>query len=268
MEMQDNGTVKFELTLPWKKVSHTYTHVLEEYSKNVEVKGFRKGKAPLNLVEAKVGQDALYQGVVEHLLPQEYAEYIRKNEIRPIVYPQIKTLEIGENKDWKFEITTAQRPKVELGDYKKYLSQANKSSGSKKTAKEKASPQDKDSDKKLQTLFDALLKEVKLDVSPLLVSEEAKANLSKLLQELEKLNLSIEDYAKSQKMTPAELVKEYENTAKSRLKLELILDEITKLENPEVTDEELAKLKVPADQKDYVVSLLKRQKTVDRLLLL
>jgi len=61
--------MKFTLTLTHQAVSKTYQTILAEAAKDVTVKGFRKGKAPLSSVEAQLDKAKIYETVLNRLLP-------------------------------------------------------------------------------------------------------------------------------------------------------------------------------------------------------
>ena len=55
----DNGTLELTITIPWTKVSEAYQKVLTDSALEINIKGFRKGKAPLKMVEEKLGKQHL-----------------------------------------------------------------------------------------------------------------------------------------------------------------------------------------------------------------
>lgn len=89
----------------------------DKLKKNVDIKGFRKGHAPDNLVREKINQVELLDEAINSLLPEAYREIIETDKIEPYAQPQIEVKEFGEDKlVVKFLITTA--PVCELGEYK------------------------------------------------------------------------------------------------------------------------------------------------------
>ncbi len=244
-----DGTITFPLTLTKDAVATEYQHVLREVATTIELKGFRKGKAPLNMVERSVDKNKLYSHVLEHALPPVYAKVVAENKLQPLVEPRITPKTMEEGKDWEFDVEVAGKPEVALGDYEKYLK------GLKVEVKD--DKKDKADDAKLTAVFDALLKNAKIDVAPLLVDIEARSALSKLVNQLSSLQLSVQDYAKSIKKTEEELVKEYQTTALTNLRLEFILDALVSARSPEVKETE-PRAKYAAQRKavlDYLLAL-------------
>lgn len=221
LTQEPDGTIKFSLTIPQKAVAQEYQHVLVEFSKTAEIKGFRKGKAPIAMVEQTTDQSKIISHVLEHVLPSAYSQVIQDHQLKPLVEPQVTPTAMKTGEDWQFTVVTAIAPTFVLGDYRAKLTKA--------LAKHKESKKDE----RLKVIFDTLLSLGKFSVAPLLVDMETKAALSRLINQLGNLKLTVADYAKSLKKTPEELVAEYQTTATTNLQLHFILQAIQ-------TDQKLA----------------------------
>ncbi|MEI6690625.1 MAG: trigger factor [bacterium] len=271
----NNGQISFELTITQAIIATNYQQILQKVASTAEIKGFRKGKAPIAMVESSVDKSHIYSQVLDKVIPPAYAAEIAKQKINPIIDPQITPKQFEDGKDWIFSVTTVIKPDLDLGDYKKYVKKAlseyekNKKSVPVEHSTEKGHEgHDHEGDAKFTVVLDSLLKETKIEVAPLLVDQEAKSQLSRLLSQLKELKLTIADFAKSQKKTQEELIAEYQKTAETNLKLELILDKLVMDENPTVTDDEVAKLQAPKGQEAYAKYIAQKQKVIDNLLLL
>lgn len=86
--------------------------------KNVNVPGFRKGKIPRKLFEARFGVESLYQDAVDILLPQAYQEAVVESGIEPVDQPSVDVVQIEHGKPFVFKATVTVKPQVQLGDYK------------------------------------------------------------------------------------------------------------------------------------------------------
>ena len=84
-----DGTVSFELKITKETIATEYQKVLLEVSKTTEIKGFRKGKAPLKMVEAQTDQSKLYSHVLDHVLSPAYSGVIREHKLVPLVEPRV-----------------------------------------------------------------------------------------------------------------------------------------------------------------------------------
>ncbi|MBF6594923.1 MAG: trigger factor [Thermaceae bacterium] len=76
--------VKVKVEVPASEVEKTYQHVLSDYASQVKVAGFRPGKAPAKVIEAKVGREALLEDVKEHLRDQSFPEAAKELKLLPV----------------------------------------------------------------------------------------------------------------------------------------------------------------------------------------
>jgi len=82
--------------------------------KKANVPGFRKGKAPRNVLERYLGKDALFNDALEHLLTESYENAVREQNIEVFAQPQ---MEVAQIDPVVFKATIPIKPTVELGDY-------------------------------------------------------------------------------------------------------------------------------------------------------
>lgn len=262
-------TFELEFSLPWTQVKATYDQVLAELVKAADLKGFRKGKAPKDLVEKQVDKGRLYGEVINRLLPESYAAAVKKHNLKPALGPKITIVAAEENRPWQFKAKACELPEVKLGNYE----------GTARSALIKSNLEKKELNQtqKFSLIAQALLADVKLELPALLIESERDRLLSKLLAELQKLGLTIDQYAASNQKTVDQVKQEYEQTANNSLKLELILQTIAEDKKITVKDEEIdkminqsgdAKLKqqlnTPAERA-YIGVVLKKKKAIDFL---
>lgn len=271
--------MKFTLTIPKAKIKATYEHVLEETAQKSELKGFRKGKAPKNLVEKKVGKTKLLESVVEHVLSEAYVEEVKKRQLHPLTAPKITPSSVKPEEDWVFEVEVAEAPQVMLGNYQEAVKGAKAKNSiwipGKDNAKDKKEPSE---DEKLKAVFDALLETTKLEIPTLLVEEEVNRALSRLVNQVNRLGLTIDQYVSSMNTTTEKLREEYQKTAIENLRLEFILQAVAEDAKINVSQDEInrlvetvkdtntrEKLKTPEEQ-EGIRAMLRKRKTVDYLL--
>lgn len=277
------GTITLTVTLPWTEVNALYQKITGELVQEIEVKGFRKGKAPRELAEKELDRNKVYEEVIKHLIPEAYAKAVGEHKITPIIQPDIRLVKAKEGEDWQFTAQTCEKPTIDLGNWrevvKKGRDEAKKADiwlpGQDKQKTEEPSPEAVKQEK-LRAIIEALLKEVKLTVPPVILESEVNKRLSQLLDEVQKLGMTIDQYLKSRNKTTESLRREYEAEIAESYKLEFILEEIADAEKVVVAAEEVDKLvksaKTPEEQKAletqkyYLTTILRRQKTLDRLL--
>ncbi len=126
ISINNTGDSEVEITaeIPAEEMKKQYSESLKEAQKDAELDGFRKGKAPLEMVEKQVGQGFLMQKAAEKILQEEYPRILSNEKIEPIGQPQVTITKIAPGSDLGFKIKTATMPEVELGDYKEIAKRA------------------------------------------------------------------------------------------------------------------------------------------------
>lgn len=260
------STFELTITLPWPEVKSSYDKIASEMLKEVEVKGFRKGKAPQKLAEEKLDKEKIFQELVKQIVPNAYLESLKKHEVHPIINPKIELVSFKEGEDWIFKATTCEKPEFDLANYKEEVKKI--------TAKSKIVVPGKESQPpKLEELTQGLLESVKLEIPDLLVESETNRLLAKLLDETKALGLTLEQYLSSVGKSPEQLRNEYTQKAANDLKLEFILDKIAEVEKITVTPEEVENaIQKTEDKKTqetlrqnsyFLASVIRQQKTLD-----
>ncbi len=108
---------------------------LERIGERMELPGFRKGKAPANIVKESVQEMALLEEMAEAALMESYGKILEENKIDAIGRPQISITKIGKGADLEFKIVTAVLPEIKLGDYKNIAKEENSKEENKKEIK-------------------------------------------------------------------------------------------------------------------------------------
>jgi trigger factor len=104
-------TIAFTVTV--NDIKKEYNHTLSHVAADFETKGFRKGKAPLDVVKSQISEEKMIDEVVNHLLSEKYDEIIKENKLKPATQPAvvIKNPPFDLDKDWEIEITSAESQK-------------------------------------------------------------------------------------------------------------------------------------------------------------
>ncbi|WP_434305827.1 trigger factor [Clostridium botulinum] len=118
VENIEKNVVKLEITVDSEKFNEAVKKSFKKNAKRFNVPGFRKGKAPLNIIKKYYGEGVLFEDAINFCCEDTYPKAIEENSIKPVDYPQIDVVQIGEGKDFIYtaEITTV--PEVKLGEYK------------------------------------------------------------------------------------------------------------------------------------------------------
>lgn len=276
-------TFELEFEVPWSEVKKTYDHVLGHFVDAVKLKGFRKGKAPKDLVEKSVDKADVYGEVINHLLPKTYAAAVAEHKLRPAMAPKITIVSAEENKAWQFKATACELPEIKLNDYQKAV----KGTLAKEAIWTPGKGDPKKTDKteltetqKLNLISRALLETAAVDLPDLMIQAETDRLLSRLLDQIQKLGLTIDQYASSNQKTVDQVKAEYRQAAVNSLKLELILASIgdeKKFTAKETDvdkmiaaagDDKLKKQLNTPSERAYIASVLRKRQVIDYLLAL
>ena len=120
-KLKNISDVKVELTisLGTEELKAAEQVALTKLAKEVKIEGFRKGKAPLEMVAAQVDTNLLNQETLENALSKSVAEAFLKEKVQAINRPEVDVKKFIPRTELEFTATTEIMPKVELGDYKK-----------------------------------------------------------------------------------------------------------------------------------------------------
>ncbi|ETB64051.1 TPA: hypothetical protein DIC38_00990 [Candidatus Nomurabacteria bacterium] len=125
-EVEIVGTIEAEEFMKYEEKA------LEKINERVELPGFRKGKAPVDMIKSSVPEMELLEEMAEKALSDNYGKILEDNKIDAIGRPQIQITKIGKGSDLEFKILTAVIPEVKLGDYKKIAKTENSKEENKK----------------------------------------------------------------------------------------------------------------------------------------
>ena len=111
--------IKLKIEVNKLEVNSNLEKAYNDVSYQIKIPGFRKGKIPKNILNLHLGKEYFYDKTAEKLIPDCYLEAINKNNIHPINQPEIKVIQIEEDKPLIFEATVQVRPEVKLGSFDK-----------------------------------------------------------------------------------------------------------------------------------------------------
>ena len=253
----EKNTAEVSVIASAKEVAAEEEHTLAHMAEETTIKGFRKGKAPLNVGKNSLDPEKLKQRTISHLLGHATDQAVKDLKLKVIANPRL-TKEDTSQADWAFSLEFPLYPKFTLGKYQTKI----------KAAYAKGKPEN--DDKKLKLAFDTLLDTVKVEIPQALIDQEVNRSLSRLVSQTESLNLSVPDYLKSIKKTLEQIREEYQKTAAKSLKLDFLLFAVARDLKLTVGADEIKSFQNAAQVKDadrpYLESVLLKRKAVDSLL--
>ncbi len=228
--------------------------------------GFRKGKVPENVLVTKVGDMAILEEMAELALSTAYPHIIINEKIDAIGRPEISITKLAKDNPLEFKIITNVVPEIKLGDYKKISKEENKKPIEKAEVTDKEvdeaiekikkshkdheghdhdSPEAKEQiknylieDKKIQAsekrriaLSDKLIDSATMEIPDILINGELQRIEAQFSNDIERMGVKLEDYLSHAKKTIEEIREEWRPHAEKKAKLQLILNEIAKIEN-------------------------------------
>ncbi|MBI2338270.1 hypothetical protein HYU95_03750 [Candidatus Daviesbacteria bacterium] len=109
--------VEVTVTVPWADMVQMWDATLQKMAQEVELPGFRKGQAPINMAEQNLGiklQDEVLKGAMPNFL----IEALKGTDVVPIDYPKYDLISFNKGQQLQFKATITNRPAVAVGNYK------------------------------------------------------------------------------------------------------------------------------------------------------
>ena len=115
---ENKNELKLTFTVEAAKFDNAILDVFKKSAKYFNIPGFRKGKAPFNIVEKYYGAHIFYEDAFNELVPSIYDEEIKTNKIDAVSRPKIDVVQMEKGKDLIFTAIDETKPEVKLGKYK------------------------------------------------------------------------------------------------------------------------------------------------------
>ena len=118
IEKQENNLVKITITVDEKTANDAYNKTLKRIGSNINIAGFRKGKAPVNVIEKYVGAERIKIEALESIFPMEFSKVAQEEKLDLATQPQIEHFEFEKGKDLTITVKAELKPEVNLAPYK------------------------------------------------------------------------------------------------------------------------------------------------------
>lgn len=106
--------VRINVEVPFAELKPDFDRAYQQLAKQIRLPGFRPGKAPAKLLEARVGRGAVLEQVVNEVLPARYSEAVTTGELRPLGQPDIEVTKLEDGEELVFTAEVDVRPDIEL----------------------------------------------------------------------------------------------------------------------------------------------------------
>ena len=115
---ENKNEVKLSFVIEAEKFDEAMKKVYAKTAKYFTIPGFRKGKAPMQMVEKQYGTEIFHEDTFNELVPDIFDAAIKENNIQAVSQPDIDITQIGKGKDLIFTAVVQVKPEIKLGKYK------------------------------------------------------------------------------------------------------------------------------------------------------
>lgn len=108
--------VHINVEVPFAELEPDFQRAYKELAKQVRLPGFRPGKAPAKLLEARIGREAMLDQIVNDALPSRYGQAVAESDVQPLGRPNIEVTKKEYGQDLQFTAEVDIRPKISPPD--------------------------------------------------------------------------------------------------------------------------------------------------------
>ncbi|MDD3866699.1 MAG: trigger factor [Eubacteriales bacterium] len=118
LEKKDNHQVLLTIDVAPEQFADALQQAFRKNAKKFNVPGFRRGKAPMNIVTKYYGEGVLYEDAIDIAATPAYAEAVSEHQLEPVDRPEMDILDISRENGLKFTVQVTVKPEVTLGQYR------------------------------------------------------------------------------------------------------------------------------------------------------
>lgn len=118
VEKKEHNITEMVIELPVEEVAKAYDKAFKKLVQQVNIPGFRKGKAPRKMVEARIGAEGMRSEAFDFIIPDAYKRAVEENSIESVGRPEVTEVTLNEGEPCVFTVNVVTLPEVILGEYK------------------------------------------------------------------------------------------------------------------------------------------------------
>lgn len=118
LKNKGNSTIEIDVEVAAEDFQKYIEKSAISFQTEVEAEGFRKGKAPLNVVRQKVGEDNILNNAAQLAVSDAFASAVKEHNLETVGQPEIQITKMAEGNPLEFKIKTSTVPEIKLPDYK------------------------------------------------------------------------------------------------------------------------------------------------------
>ena len=111
--------VRLNVEVPFAELKPDFDKAYKQLAGQVRLPGFRPGKAPAKLIEARIGKEAVFEQVLQEALPSRYSQAVAESNLHPLGQPEVDVTGKEYGQDLVFTAEVDVRPDIELPDLSK-----------------------------------------------------------------------------------------------------------------------------------------------------
>lgn len=108
---------KLTVEVPFEELKPEFDNAYKSLAQQVSLPGFRKGKVPAKILEARLGRGSILNEVLNEMLPSRYSQAVEENDVKALGQPEIDIAELEDNDHVTFTAEVDVRPEIEVPDF-------------------------------------------------------------------------------------------------------------------------------------------------------
>ena len=117
VEKLSTTRTKLTIEVPFEELKPEFDKAYATLAQQVNMPGFRKGKVPAKILEARLGRGVVLDQVINEMLPSRYSQAVEENDVKALGQPEIEIAELEDGKHVTFTAEVDVRPEIEVPDF-------------------------------------------------------------------------------------------------------------------------------------------------------
>ncbi|WP_448851327.1 trigger factor [Corynebacterium sp. 335C] len=118
VEQLNETKAKITVEVPFDELKPEFDRAYKALAQQINIPGFRKGKVPAKVLEARIGRGPILEQVVNDMIPTRYEEAVNEHDLKPIGQPEVDITKLSEEEGLvEFTVDVEVRPEIELPDF-------------------------------------------------------------------------------------------------------------------------------------------------------
>lgn len=238
IEKSGDSEIEIKAEIPEETILKYRDRAIKNLGKGLEIKGFRKGNIPENILAQKIGEQAILEEQAQMALADVYLNIVKDKNLHVIGRPEVTITKIALKNPVEFKIKTAVMSEVKLPDYKKIAGSVTLDKLDKKDSNN-PDANIKVREKRRAEIIEKIIEKSEIDLPKILIESELDKMLAQFKDDIARMKISFDEYLIKIKKSESDLRAEWEKDAEKRAKLQLILNEIGNMEKISVPEEDI-----------------------------